>query len=125
MSFIDQKKRPYGNMSRFDQLPEFEKELSKLSKKYRSLLQDIADLQEILLVLPTGSGKNFTILHNSEKVKIVKTRLACKSLRDRSMRIIYAYHGDTVTFVYIELYFKGDKEIEDMKRVADYIKIAK
>ena len=53
----------------------------------------------------------------------MKARLACKSLRDRSIRVIYAYHNDTVTFVYIELYFKGDKKNEDRERVREYIKI--
>ncbi len=106
----------------FGQLPEFEKELKKLSKKYPSLRQDLDDLEEVLRVLPTGSGKNFTIIHSFEKVKLVKTRLACKSLKDRSMRVIYAYHENTVTFVYIELYFKGNKANEDRERVLEYLK---
>lgn len=109
-------------MSRFDQLPEFEKELKKLSKKYPSLKQDLNTLEDVLRALPTGNGKNFTVIHHSEKVKLVKTRLACKSLKDRSMRIIYAYHDETVTFVYIELYFKGNKENEDRERILKYLK---
>lgn len=112
-------------MSHFDQLPEFEKELSKLSKKYRSLPDDLKKLERFLALDPVGLGANFVTIHHSPKVKIVKTRLACKSLRDRSMRVIYAYHDDMVTFVYIELYFKGTKDKEDMKRVTDYIKMAK
>jgi len=109
-------------MSRFDRLPEFEKELAKLSKKYSSLVEDLYRFERLVELNPTGVGKNFVILHSSEKVKIVKTRLACKSLRDRSMRVIYAYHDDTVTFVYIELYFKGDKENEERERIAQYLK---
>ena len=109
-------------MSHFKQLPEFKKELKKLSKKYQTLHQDIKTLEKVLDVQPTGIGKNFTILHHSEEVVLVKTRLACKSLRDRSMRLIYAYHDYTVTFVYIELYFKGNKETEDSGRIAGYLK---
>ena len=109
-------------MSNFDQLPEFEKELSKLSKKYPSLAEDLEKLEKLLILNPVGMGANFVTIHHSPKVKIVKTRLACKSLRDRSMRLIYAYHDDTVTFVYIELYFKGNKENEDRERVEKYIK---
>jgi mRNA-degrading endonuclease RelE of RelBE toxin-antitoxin system len=108
-------------MSHFKQLPEFEKELKRLSKKYPTLHQDIKDLEDVLRTLPTGSGKNFTIIHHSEKVKLVKTRLACKSLKNRAMRVIYAYHNETVTFVYIELYFKGNKANEDRERIFEYL----
>jgi len=110
-------------MNHFNQLPEFEKEYSRLNKKYPSLAEDLKKLETLLLeTKPTGIGKNFTITHSSDKVKIVKARLACKSLRDRSMRVIYAYHQDTVTFMYIELYFKGDKENENRERIKEYLK---
>ena len=109
-------------MNHSDQLPEFEKEFSKLSKKYPSLFEDFKKFERLVGINPTGSGKNFTIIHCSPKCNIVKARLACKSLRDRSMRVIYAYHNDTLTFVYIELYFKGGKENEDKERIVKYIK---
>ncbi len=109
-------------MSHFDKLPEFEKEFVRLSKKYPSLSQDLKDLEDVTRVLPTGSGKNFVIIHSASKIKIVKVRLACKSLRGRSIRIIYAYHDDTVTFMYIEIYFKGNKENEDRQRIMHYLK---
>src|SRR3989339_1748738 len=122
MCFTDRKKHQYESMSHFKQLPEFKKELKKLSKKYQTLHQDIKTLEKVLDVQPTGIGKNFTILHHSEEVVLVKTRLACKSLRDRSMRLIYAYHDYTPTFVYIEIYFKGDKENEERERIKEYLK---
>lgn len=109
-------------MSHFSKLPEFESEFKKLSKKYRSLEQDIKDLESVLLELPVGIGKNFTIIYDRSEIKIVKVRLACKSLLGRSMRLIYAYNNNIVTFVYIELYFKGDKENEDRKRIEQYLK---
>lgn len=109
-------------MSHFNQLPEFEKEFSRLSKKYPSLAEDLKRFEKLIEANPTGVGKNFTIIQHSEKVKLVKTRLACKSLRDRSMRMIYAYHDDKVKFVYIELYFKGDKANEDRERIKEYLK---
>ena len=109
-------------MSHFSRLPEFGKEFGKLSKKYSSLSRDLSNLEDVLKTFPTGSGKNFTIIHSSTKTKVVKTRLACKSLRDRSMRIIYAYHDVAVAFVYIEIYFKGDKESEERGRIKEYLK---
>jgi len=115
-------------MPSFSQLPEFDKELKKLSKKYPTLESDIEDIKPVLLSCPTGIGKSFTIISSSEKVKIVKVRIHCESLRGRFMRLIYAYHKDregiknSVEFMYIEIYFKGDKENENKERIARYLK---
>lgn len=122
MFFTVRKKHQYENMNRFNSLPEFEKDFKRLSGKYSSLNEDFKDLEAVIRILPTGRGKNFTIIHCSDQIKLVKVRLACKSLRNRSMRVIYAYHKDTVTFVYIELYFKGDKANEDRERIGNYLK---
>ncbi len=109
-------------MSHFSQLPEFEKEFTKLSKRYRSLAEDIKLFESFITKNPTGLGKNFTIIHCADNVKIVKARMMCKSLKDRSIRVIYCSNNDMVTFVHIEIYFKGDKENEDRKRIAEYLK---
>ncbi len=122
MFFIAQKKHPYVNMSHFNKLPEFEKEFLKLSKKYPSLLEDLKKLEKLIEINPVGLGINFITIHHSQELRVVKTRLACKSLRGRSIRIIYAYHQNTTTFVHIEIYFKGDKENEDRERIEWYIK---
>lgn len=112
-------------MSHFDQLPEFGKEFKRLSQKFPSLATDLASLEVILRTLPVGSGKNFITMHSSESVKIVKTRLMCKSTRDRSIRIIYAYQEHVTTFLYIEIYFKGDKANEDSARINEYLRSLK
>jgi len=122
MYFTVRKKLQYENMSHFKRLPEFEKEFLKLSKKYPSLADDLKKLERLITLNPVGLGTNFVTIHHSDEVKIVKTRLACKSLRNRSIRIIYAYHQNILTFVHIEIYFKGDKENEDRARIADYLK---
>lgn len=109
-------------MSHFNQSLEFEKEFSKLSKKYPSLDEDLKKFEKLLAVNPVGFGVNFVTIHHAEEVRIVKARLACKSLRDRSVRIIYSYHQSTLTFMYIEIYFKGNKENEDRARVEKYLK---
>lgn len=109
-------------MNRFNRLPEFEKEFLRLLKKYRSLQEDIDKFERFVFENPTGVGKNFNIIHDSENVKVVKARMMCKSLRDRSIRIIYAYHDNVFEFVHIEIYFKGDKENEDRERIKQYLK---
>jgi hypothetical protein len=108
-------------MSHFKRSVEFEKELAKLIKKYRSISEDLADLEKVLMVTPVGLGINFTTLHHAESLRIVKARLACKSLRKRSMRVIYAYHNNTCTFLYIEIYYKSNKPNEDVQRWRKYV----
>ncbi|MFZ2205704.1 MAG: hypothetical protein WAV23_03885 [Minisyncoccia bacterium] len=108
-------------MKLFNQLPEFERELKQLSKKYRSLTYDIADFEDIIKSSPTGFGNNFVIIHSTPTLKIVKVRLACESLKNRNIRIIYAYHGDKFEFMYIEIYFKGEKVNEDKARIKEYL----
>lgn len=108
-------------MVSFSQLPEFENELKKLSKRYPTLVYDVEDIKSILETSPTGIGKNFTIIATSETIKIVKVRLHCESLRARTVRIIYAYHKDEIRFMYLEIYYKGDKENEDRERIKEYL----
>ena len=108
-------------MKHFNALSEFEKEKKKLTKKFRSLPDDLRDFERILLTEPTGIGKNFTIVHSGIEVQIVKARLACRALKNRSLRVVYAYHKDHITFMYIELYAKNDKANEDRERVQKYL----
>lgn len=108
-------------MNPFSRLSEFEKEFSKLSKKYPSLPEDLEKLEKLIAINPVGIGKNFVTIHHSETTRIVKARLACKSLKNRSVRIIYAYNESTLTFIHIEIYFKGDKENEDRERIDEYL----
>lgn len=109
-------------MSHFNHSPEFEKEFLRLSKKYRSLSEDIKKFERFISENPTGFGNNFVIIHSGDGVKIVKARMMCRSLKGRSIRIIYAHHKDALTFVYIEMYFKGDKGNEDRMRIEKYLK---
>lgn len=109
-------------MTTFYQLPQFEKELKKLSKKYPTLPTDIEDIKPILLESNTGIGKNFTIISTAENIQIVKVRILCESLRARTIRLIYAYHANKIEFMYLEVYFKGDTENENGDRIEEYIR---
>lgn len=109
-------------MAIFTHLPEFEKELKKLSKKYPTIESDIEDIKQILLTSPTGFGKNFIIIKSTDNIKIVKVKIQCESLRSRSIRLIYSYREDKIEFLYIEVYFKGNKENENRERIDEYLK---
>ena len=110
-------------MNNFDTLAEFEKEFKRLFKKYKTLDDDFEKFKKILMVTPTGIGKNFVIIHSSLNIKVVKARMVCRSLRDRSVRVIYAYHETKAVIEFIELYFKGEKENEDRERIKEYLRI--
>lgn len=122
MYFIVRKKLLSDSMMSFDEITEFEKEFKKLFKKYKTLDDDFEKFKEVLLATPTGVGKNFVIIHSSSSIKIMKARMACRALRDRSLRIIYVYFEQEQRIEFIELYFKGDKENEDRERIEEYLK---
>jgi|SRR3990172_2708242 len=108
-------------MNHFDALAEFEKEFKRLFKKYRTLDDDLEKFKKILIAAPIGIGKNFVIIYSSQTVKIIKARMACRVLRDRSLRIVYSCFEQEQRIEFIELYFKGDKENENRDRIKEYL----
>lgn len=109
-------------MKNFNFLPEFRRKLKKLSRKYGTLNDDLKLFKEVLLSSPTGFGNNFTVLHSTKIIKIVKARMACRSLRNNSLRIIYAYVEHEEKIEFIEIYYKGNKENENLGRIKGYLK---
>ena len=97
--------------------------MKQLKKKYRSLDDDVEKLKQTLAArLKQEVSKNWTCLHQGEGGSIYKSRLACRYLRATTMRVIYAYHTEPARTVFIELYYKGDKEREDQERIQAYLK---
>jgi len=111
-----------------DCLPEFEKELKKLSKKYRTLETDLKTFISVQLRLfhelnqDNGGIVNIAGL-GIEDPKIYKARkFACRALSgtgsNSGIRIIYAYYAKESRVQFIEIYYKGDKEMEDRNRIS-------
>lgn len=92
----------------FESLPEFDKDVKRLLKRFRSLEADLETLQKYLAVAPQASPPNIK-------------KFACRALKGRGansgIRIIYALHAEKQKIVFIEMYFKGDKENEDRSRI--------
>mgnify|MGYP001567013272 CR=1 FL=1 len=110
-------------MMNFDKIPEFEKEFKRLFKKHKTLDDDFEKFRKVLLAAPTGVGKNFTIIHSSSKIKLIKAHLACRALRNNHLlRVIYSYLEQEKYIEFIEIYFKGEKENEDRERIKEYLK---
>jgi len=111
----------------FKSTAEFQKDLKKLSKKFRSLDEDLTEFKKVLNEAPLGIGKHFNVIIKTDSVYIVKARFFCRSLKRKDLRVIYAYieKHQTIEMVgieFIEIYFKGEKENEDRERIKNYLK---
>lgn len=105
---------------------EFSKDFKKLFKKFKTLDDDLTEFKKILNASPLGIGKHFNVITKSGDVFIVKARFFCRSLKNKDLRIIYAYIKDhaiieMIGIEFIELYFKGYKENEDKERIKEYL----
>ncbi|MBU2213541.1 hypothetical protein KJ996_02790 [Patescibacteria group bacterium] len=109
-------------MTLFDEIHEFQKDYKRLNKKYRSLPEDFERLKQALLVSPIPSDKHTTVLTEQGPYQIIKVRMACRALKQSSLRVIYAYEEQKATFTFIELYFKGDKPSQDDERIRSFLK---
>ena len=113
-------------------VPEFEKDLKKLIKRFASIEEDLqifikvamnafhkqnVDSRAILRISDLGI--------NSPKIYKAK-KFACKALKGKGVhsgiRIIYAYHEGEDRMEFIEIYYKGDKENEDRARIVKYFR---
>ena len=114
----------------FRQLPEFEKDLKKLAKRFRTLEDDLRIFKEKELRLYHELGIDnqgiFPIpALGGAPAKIFKAKkFACRTLKGKGahsgIRLIYAFFEDSGTIDLIEIYYKGDKENEDRERVRKY-----
>lgn len=108
-------------------LPEFEKDLKRLKKKYKSLDDDLRIFIKAQLVLYHKVGiDNRGIVRipglGFEYPKLYKARkFACRYLKGRGsqtgIRVIYAYFDKENRIELVEMYFKADKENEDRERI--------
>ena len=105
----------------FDEAPLFSKELKRLTRKYKSLPEDLEEFKRVVSVVPLGTSKHFNVITKSEQCVIIKARLFCRTLKGSSLRIIYAYKEDHTLIEFIEIYFKGDEENEDRNRIREYL----
>lgn len=112
----------------FKTLPEFNKDLKSLLKKYRTLNDDLEVVKAILKKHPNERPPfSFRIDNlNLESCVIKVKKIACKSLKGRGvnsgLRLIYAHFEAEQKIIFIELYHKSDKEIEDKQRIMDNFK---
>ena len=108
-------------------IPEFEKDLKRLLKRFRTLEDDLEIFirNELKLYHKLGidNGGIFQITGlQIASPKVFKAKkFACRSLKGKGVhsgiRVIYAYHEAEDKIELIEIYFKGDKENEERERI--------
>ena len=111
-------------------VPEFEKDLKKLAKRFTSLEDDLKIFIKVAMnAFHKQNVDSKAIFHISDlriqSPEIYKAKkFACKALKGKGarsgIRVIYAYHEDQDKVEFIELYYKRDKEIENRERIGKY-----
>lgn len=111
-------------------LPEFDRDIKKLHKKFRTIEDDFAIFvkSQIHIYHELNIDNNGIVRISNlgiEYPEIYKAKkFACRSLKGKGaasgIRIIYAYFKDEDKVEFIEIYYKGDKENENRTRIKDH-----
>lgn len=113
---------------KFEELPEFSKDLKALLKRYRTLNDDLGEVKTILRKKPEERPPfSFRIDNLGIETCVIKVKkIACKALKGRGvnsgLRLVYAYFSTYQRIVFIELYHKNEKEHEDRQRIINNFK---
>jgi len=108
-------------------LSEFEKDIKKLGKKFRTIEGDLENFIKTELKIYHKLGKNIKGIVKISDLGIKNpsiykaTRFACRALKgsgSRSgIRVIYAHFEKDDKIELIEIYYKGNKNNEDRERI--------
>jgi hypothetical protein len=108
-------------------LPEFEKDIKKLLKRFKTIEDDLKifiekelNLYHKLTIDNKGIFEISGLQVESPKIYKAK-KFASRSLKGKGVqsgiRVIYAYFEKEDKIELIEIYYKGDKENEDRERI--------
>lgn len=112
----------------FSELPEFQKDLKVLLKKYRTLKEDLEIVKRVLEVHPNERPPfSFRIDNLGLETCIIKVKkIACKAIKGKGVnsdfRLIYAHFAEEDRIVFVELHHKNEQELEDRQRIKDNFK---
>ena len=116
----------------FDELPEFQRDLKQLLKRYRTLRDDLEVLKKVLAVSshPQPPQSYRIPGYGFETPVIIKQKkFTSRSLKGKGsntgFRIVYAYHQQPALIQFVQIYFKADEANEDKERVLRHFYNAK
>lgn len=110
----------------FSSLKEFDNELKRLLRKYRSLNADIDLLKKYLIIIPRSNPPRVVRIPGLGLVtEIYKVKhFRCKALNKGSrsgIRVIYAFFPDNPKIVFSEIYYKEKDDTDcDKERLKRY-----
>ncbi len=110
----------------FTSVAEFNSELDKLLKKYRSLKEDLEVLKAVLLKYPRGyEPVTFRIPGLGIETEIYKVKnFRCKALNRGSrsgIRVVYAYLEARQEIKFVEIYYKEKDDVDcNKERIRKY-----
>lgn len=110
---------------------EFEKDLKKLLKRFRTLEEDLETAKrnaiELFHILGIDNQSVEPVpKYCFENIKICKIKkFSCKALKGKGcqsgIRVIYAFFPQEKKVEFIEIYYKGDKVNMDYQRATYYL----
>ena len=100
----------------------FKKQFKKYFKKQRTLKQDLENFKRIVGSVPLGNGKHFNVLFVDERIRIIKARFFCRSLKGSTMRIVYCFFEHERMIILTHGFIKKSKKA-DPKHLSKAIRI--
>lgn len=113
-----------------EELKEFQKDLTALSKKYITLITDLDIALKIIITFPNDRPPFSYRINNLgiQQCVIMVKKIACKSLKGKGvnsgLRLIYAYSAGEEKITLIEIYHKNEKEKENRDRIQRNFKLS-
>jgi len=114
-------------------VPEFEKDLKKLLKRFSSLEEDLQIFIKVAMNLYHKQKIDSNAIFRISDLGIKSPRIykgkkfACRALKGKGaqsgIRVIYAYHEEVDWIEFIEIYYKGDQTSEDRERILRHYEI--
>ena len=117
---------------KYEETPEFKKDLKRLLKKFPSLLEDLELAKKASIeFFHINKINNLSVFpipdFCSNLVQVCKIKkFACHALKGRGaksgIRVIYAYYPAQFKVVFLEIYFKTNQENENRERIKNFLK---
>ena len=121
----------------FNESPEFQKDVKRLAKKWRSIPSDIEAAKVYIKPLYENlsddvnvqvyrdeffSGKRAAILRSKDDTEVIKMRLDVADLgRNDKVPLLFTAVKSNGTITFIELYAKNEKARENTQRIKKYM----
>lgn len=108
---------------KLEELDDYKKDLKKLTKKFRTLPSDMEVVKKVLFVNPNERPPfSFRISNLGIETCVIKVKkIASKSFKGKGVnsgfRLIYAHFENENKIIFIEIYHKSKKSVEDRERI--------